>query len=73
MSDNDTQLDTQRESDLETDRRGELQHDVTGAEPTTPDLDAPMDPESTCPRMTRTRALADVEVERRPAWSGAHG
>ena len=65
MSDNDTQLDTQRESgldtDLDSDLAGELQQDVAGAEPTTPDLDAPVDPELDVPEDDADAALGDVE------------
>ena len=73
MSDNDTQLDTQRESDLDTDPDsdlGELQQDVAGAEPTIPDLDAPVDPELDVPQDDADAALAGVDAPADPAeWS----
>jgi transcriptional antiterminator NusG len=71
VSDNDTQLDTQldtqRESaldtDLDTDLDTELQQDVAGAEPTTPDLDAPVDPELDAPQDDVDAAFTDVDAE----------
>ncbi|MEP6651150.1 MAG: transcription termination/antitermination protein NusG, partial [Lapillicoccus sp.] len=57
MSDNDTQLDTQREDDLD------LGDDVTGAQAADLDLDIPVDAELDAPQAEAADALAEVDAD----------
>jgi transcriptional antiterminator NusG len=62
VSDNDTQLDTSLDTSLETGRDTPLdpEVDVTGAEPTTPDLEGPIDGELDVPAADADAALAEA-------------